>query len=293
MVNMVKRKVYLTKSDLKRIVAESIAKFVGNDENIDDVIDLSKIDINILRREYRDLRYEPVMQCYGNPMYEPGTIDEEFGREYPADDIIKTLVEKYNLNPLMVRKREAYNNVAIYVVVADKGMNDELIQDDMEKVGYFLGSKTRRTIDNMNFWILHFEPTSRMQADVTDWVKEVYVLLFHWTPYYKIDSIMASGLKPSSENSNFSYPNRVYLIKGNANDKEIYSIGQTLCIHNDDDRNDGRYTLVSVDTRKLDDSVRIYYDPNMDMGLYTETKIPKDAIKKVADITFRKSFKSV
>lgn len=64
MVNMAKRKVYLTKSDLKRIVAESIAKFVGNDENIDDVIDLSKIDINILRKEYRDLRYEPVMQCY-------------------------------------------------------------------------------------------------------------------------------------------------------------------------------------------------------------------------------------
>lgn len=290
---MAKRKVYLTKDDLKRIVAESIAKFVGNGENIDNGIDLSKIDIDILRREYRDLRYEPVMQCYGNPMYEPETIVEEFGKEYPADDIIKTLIEKYNLNSVMVRKREAYNNVIIYVVVADIGVNDKLIQEDMEKVGYFLGSKTHRTRDNMDFWILHFEPTSKIQVDVTDRVKAAYVLLFHWTPCYNVDSIMMYGLKPSRENSNFSYPNRVYLIKGDANDKEIYAIGHSLCIHNEDERNDGRYTLVSVDTRKLDDSVRIYYDPNMDMGLYTETKIPKDAIKKVADITFRKSFKSV
>lgn len=291
---MAKKKVYLSKYDLKYIVEKVARNIIENTAGNDDGgIDLSDIDIDILKSEYRDLRYEPVMQCYGNPMYEPNTVKEEFGRILPADDVVKTLIEKYNLNSAMVKKREAHNNIAIYVVVADIGVNDKLIEDDMEKVGYFLGSKTHRSIDNMDFWILHFEPTSKMQADVTDRVKAAYMLLFHWTPAYCFNSIMQSGLNPSSENKNFSYPNRVYLIKGDATDKEIYALGQSLCMYNDDERNDGQYTLVSVDTRKLENSVRIFYDPNLEIGLYTEAVIPKLALKKVADITFQKNLKNV
>ena len=81
-----------------------------------------------------------------------------------------------------------FNKISIYVLYASIGINDKLISDAMEKLGYFVGSTSEeQTAFGMKFKIVQFEPMCYHQKDETDNIKSMYDVLFH------CDAVQAVG----------------------------------------------------------------------------------------------------
>lgn len=272
--------IQLKKNKFKTIVREAIEKVLTSGIGPDDVIDITKIPIDILKQGYFDYRLAPVTSYYGNVLHEPVTVKEAVNDIFPADDAIKNIITKYNLPPQFAVKVEHYHKIYVYAITALIGHNDTLIESDMNKMGYFL-SKRGDVIDvqGMKFQILQFEPLSQLQEDITEQIKTDFDTLYHWTPLYNVAKILSDGLIPYSKNSVFRYPPRIYLMEGNSTDQQRLYFGRILCASNTNPNNTGQYALLSIDLQNLDESIRFYYDPNSEIGIYTEQPIPNDKIK--------------
>ena len=290
---MAKKIIRITENDIKEMVVgvlkttlEETNQDANQEINGPDDIDVSKLSIEDLKQIYRDLRLPLVQTSYDDVLNAPTKINEAYGDLLPPDNVVDMIVKKYALPPASAIKREANHKVYIYLIVGCIGINDILIEEDMKKVGYFLGHKSDpQTINGMTFQVLQFEPTSQMQVDVTDEIESKFDVLFHWTPQYSLQGILENGLTPSHKNAKFNYPPRVYLMNGSDKNKLI-ALGQSLCSANQDKRNNGKYSLLAVMLPLKDDSIRFFYDPNSEIGIYTEQKIPKEAIKLVDNFTF-------
>lgn len=94
---------------------------------------------------------------------------------------------------------------------------------------------------------------------------------------------------PKSNNYKFSYPPKIHLIKGSANNEEIYNIGLQLCNENKDIRNNREYILLNIDTTNILDKVEFFYDPRYEFGYYTKQYIDISCISKNAEHNFLKN----
>lgn len=283
---MAKNTVKLTKGEFCSLVEDRVRKaLAGADKNnTGDIggIDISKIDIKVLRQAYRDFRLTPVPVTFDDDLEFPVYVNEAYGDILSPDDVVRKISKKYKISTQLVQKVEANNKISIYIIVALIGENVDLIKTDMEKMGYFLGlvGKTY-DIEGMKFVKLQFEPTSQMQNDETDNIKSMYETLYHWTPEYNMESVLSKGLVPSHKNSYFNYPPRTYLMREDCGDREMLSLGQKLCLLNRNPKNNGSYVLLAVDIKNVGDNVRLYYDSNSAIGIYTEQTIPSDKIHQV------------
>lgn len=285
---MGKRTIKISSSDLEHIIKETIENVLENDINSDDCpIDVRKIPISILRQSYVDLRLIPSQTAFGDILSGVPSINEAYGDIMPPDEVVENIIRKYHLNPSTIHKQEGYNKIYVYVLSACIGVNDKLIEEDMEKMGYFLGArKPPVTVCGMTFQVLQFEPYSQNQTDETDNLKKQYRLFYHWTPAYYAEDILKKGLLPRHENKMFNFPNRIYLMKGNCTMPEILSLGSSLSLVNSEPRNTGKYVLLQVRVDNLDKGVRLYYDPNSPISLYTESPIPPEHIRYVGTFDF-------
>lgn len=267
----------MTKNDfLKNVIRESIRKILT--EDFFDDIDISDIPIEDLKKSYYDYRLSAYGFGYSDVLSEDYIV-EAFGDILDADEVVRKIRQKYHLSDKLVNKVEYQNQVFIYIVYASIGDNDKLIEEDMRKMGYFIGrSAVLRDVDGMTFKKCQFEPISQNQKDVTEEIKSKCNVLYHWTPNYNLKSILSGGLTPLNANSLYSYPPRVFLMCDNQPMEKIIDLGQSLCYHNEDNRNNGDYALLKVDLKNLDDSVRLFYDPNTILGVYTEQTIPKSNV---------------
>ena len=277
----------LDEHHIREIVREEIKKiFTENDLN--NVFDITKIPIEDLRKCYRDLRLDATPTTFDDLP----TVNEAVGNIMPPDDVVKKIMNKFNLPESMVQMVESNHKIYIYIITAVIGINDKIIEEEMAKYGYFIGYKSEyQTISGMTYQRLQFEPQSQIQRDETDNIKKENKYLYHWTPLYNLDSIIKEGLIPSSKNEHFSFPNRVYLILEHSDDYKIYDFGQRLALNNTNPNNNGKYVLLEVELEKLDDTIRFFYDPNSDIGVYTEQKIPSYAIKPETMILFHTKLK--
>lgn len=272
--------VRLTESELKQIIHESIEKVLADKSRLVHDIDIKKIPIEILRQAYVDYRLLPNSVYYGNKFHEPAAIKEAIGDIIPPDDLLKEIYRKYSLPQGFARKEEHFHRIYVYIIVALVGKNVELIKDDMERAGYFLSVMGDVTeVEGMSFQLMQFEPTSQLQEDITDLVKSRYDVLYHWTPSYCVDGIMQDGLIPSNRSSIFKYSPRTYLMEGDSTDEQMIYLGRLLCARNASQENNGEYALLAVNLEGLDESIRFYYDPNSEIGVYTEQTIPSDKIE--------------
>lgn len=288
---MAKQIIRLTESELKKIVLESV-KRVLNESSLVDEIDITQIPIEILRQGYFDYRLVPQSTMYGNALYEPSTITEAVGDILPPDTVVNNIINKYHLPQQLVVKIEHYHKIYVYAITACIGENDKIIEDDMSKMGYFLGARGEVVkIQDMRFQTLQFEPSSQLQEDITNLVKSKFDALYHWTPSYCVEGIQREGLIPSHKNEAFNYPPRTYLMEGNSSDEQMWNLGQQLCIKNNNPNNNGMYSLIIVDIKNLDDSIRFFYDPNSEIGIYTEQPIPNDRIQVGKTVEFIKNLR--
>lgn len=261
-----------------------------NQNNFAFNIDITKIDISILKAAYIDFRLLPIpITVFDNTIYNVSYIKEALGDIQLPDTVVQDIRNKYQLPEQLVRKIELHNNIYIYTIVATIGINDKLIEDDMNKLGYFLGVKGNiQHVNNMKFRILQFEPTSQIQKDSSDEIKLNNNYLYHLTPNYNITSIIKNGLIPSHKNKLFNYPERTYLIKENSSDEKIKYLGERLCNINKDPQNNGEYILLKIKLENLPDNIKFYYDPNSSLGIFTEQIIPYSNIEIYKKYKFNK-----
>lgn len=288
---MAKQIIRLTESELKKVLIETVKRIL-NENSLVDEIDITQIPIEILRQGYFDYRLVPQSTMYGNVLYEPATIAEAVGDILPPDTVANNIINKYRIPQQFVIKVEHYHKTYVYVITACIGENDMLIEDDMKKMGYFLGARGNVVeIQNMRFQVLQFEPSSQLQEDITDLVKSKFDILYHWTPSYCVEGIQREGLIPSHKNEAFNYPPRTYLMEGSSSDEQMWNLGQQLCIKNNNPNNNGVYSLIIVNIENLDDNIRFFYDPNSEIGIYTEQPIPSDMIQIGKTVQFVKNLK--
>jgi len=288
---MGKKQIRLTENELKKIVLESVKRVLYEGSLVDE-IDITQIPIEKLRQGYFDYRLVPQSMMYGNVLNEPATITEAVNDILPPDTVVNNIVKKYSIPQNFVFKVEHYHKIYVYVITACIGQNDKLIEEDMNKMGHFLGARGKIVqIENMRFQTLQFEPSSQLQEDITDLVKSKFDILYHWTPSYCVEGIQREGLMPSHKNEAFDYPPRTYLMEGNSSDVQMWGLGQQLCIKNNNPNNNGTYNLIIVDIENLDDSIRFFYDPNSEIGIYTEQTIPNDRIQVGKTVQFVKNLK--
>ncbi|MBR6517526.1 MAG: hypothetical protein IKT40_11900 [Bacilli bacterium] len=272
---MSKKVISISEDKLKQILYEAVEKIL-KENGQDELFDVSTIDIETLKSIYIDLRLIPTSCSYGDVLSDLPFINEAYNDIMPLDEAIKTMKNRYGLPDKTIFKVEKYNKVCIYIVNALIGVNDKLIENDMHKLGYFLGYRGRiQEVCGMRFQVLQFEPYSHIQDDNTEEIKSKYKYLFHWTPSYNIRSILETGLTPNHQNDKFSYPNRIYLMKGDVTDENMYKFGHLLCVHNKNEKNNGEYGLLKIDISTLDDNIRFRYDSNSEIGIYTEQGIDK------------------
>ena len=270
----------IMESDLKDIVKDVVKKILSESSDFVCDIDIKSIPREELEAIYIDYRLLPTITCHDHKLYNPTYIREAVGDIMEIDEVVKEIAKKYHLPPHTIGKKEGFNKVYVYVITALIGDNDKLIEEDMRRLGYFLGVRGNITVvDGKQFRVLQFEPMSQLQSDITDELKTKYKILYHWTPMYNIKSIKENGLIPRNDNSKYLYPPRTYLIKSDCNLEYLKYMGEELSLTNNNPLNDGHYTLLIISISDLDESIRFFYDPNSQFGIYTEQPIPKEYIK--------------
>lgn len=287
---MVKNTVNITQYELKQIIKETIKEVLfENDTSINSFSYFSNIPLGILKKGYRDLRLTPKLTSFGDKLSSPIYIKEAYGDIMSPDEVVRKIRNRYLLPEEIVQKTEAFNKVYVYVVVGWLGINDKLIEEDMSKLGYFLGSTRKfKKVEDMEFIIMQFEPMCQLQDDITNDIKGRYSYLYHWTPSYLVESILKEGLKPLHKNKIFNYPPRIYLMRGDSTSEQLYSWGQTMCYSNISLENDYNYTLLKINIDNLGENIRFFNDPNADVGIYTEQSIPSNVITVLKTIQFQK-----
>lgn len=270
-------------------INKTLRKYIKLHENInEEVVDFGgmKIPVWALKQVTRDLRFSPSTTRFGDILSDKIRMVEAVGDILPPDETLNKLRNKYAIPSFCTLKVEHYNEIFVYIVVAKIGENEERIETDMKRMGYFLSTIDEFTFDNITYIKMQFEPTSQNQEDITDKVKDENVILYHWTPLYSLESILKNGLTPRNDSGRFKYPNRIYLMRNTLDMRQISELGQLLYISNHHPQNNGEYALLAVDITNLDDSIRFYYDPNSEIGVYTEQPIPKKDIRLVQTNNF-------
>ena len=79
-------------------------------------------------------------------------------------------------------------------------------------------------------------------------------------------------------------------MEGTKDVDSIQALGQSLCFKNKNPNNDGKYVLLKINIENLDDNIRFFYDPNSQIGIYTEQTIPNNAIDVGTVVEFITNF---
>lgn len=259
---------------LSKIIKESISKLLNGTSNssfdLESIFNLSKIPYEELKSQYAD--YSFFSQSSGFRI-----VKENIDIEEQAKNAKKEIQKIFNLKDWQVVIRQGENNVEVIVLFANIFKNSKLIKQEMKRLGFF-PSLSKKIFKGFMLWnATKFEPYN--QKDLKDEVRRIGVL-YHLTPEYNVKGISKNGLVPSSSNSLFKYPNRIYLLKGTIDNANIQSIGRQL--YDNDKRknkkNNGRYVLYRVNLRYVPDDVQFFGDPNYAYGYFTQQPIPKDAL---------------
>jgi len=199
------------------------------------------------------------------------------------------LIRQFGFEEWQVREHhETINNIQTVDVYIDVTLNVDDILEFMKNCGWYkstmYGPWTVEHKENKRYHLINFIPMH--QKNIKNEIS-TYDELYHWTPDYNLESILKHGLVPKSINEKHSYTPRVYLIKGDVTEYRKILLGWQLYGHNSNPKNDGNYTLLSIDIRQLE-NMALYYDPKYEFGIYVKKRIKANSIKAVGHIVFDK-----
>lgn len=268
--------------DKKRLdeITDNVVKSVLNEyfkQDAPTLFDLSKIPTEELKRKYVDYRLVSRFMPYGSDLMErdDSFIFEATNYSVPLNKVKEELSKKYGLAEWQFNIIEGENHIEIAILIAEIGTNSEIITGDMQEMGYFVGIEKNINANGMIWRQMQFEPKYQNQENNLIRSKKI---LFHITPGYNIPSLRKNGFIPQHKNKIFTYPNRVYFVKGDAKKYEIINLAKQLCSVNTDPKNDGVYFILTILLSKVADSVNFYLDPNYSYGVFTEDAFSYDCV---------------
>lgn len=121
-----------------------------------DSIDLKKVPIEELKKQYVDYRLERLADGFGSPF---GDFDEHDISEVQEEYIVSKLIVKYGLDKQWQIKAVPIISTAkrtIVVAVPIFGKNKELISADFHKIGYRPIQKENSEVENMEWATIQF-----------------------------------------------------------------------------------------------------------------------------------------
>lgn len=279
--------VNINKNQLKKIVNETIEKILKTQEplDIEKIFKISSIPIEKLEKQYKDLSFVVSSSGYGGNFLgvDGKIIKENVSNTLSVEETKKQIQNKFKFEDWQVSVEKGANNIQLIVLFPYIGSNTELIKDAMSACGWSIAQEGISKINNMTWLALSFDPM--FQDNVSSEMFN-YQYVYHWTPFCNLNYIMQNGLIPKSENKLFKYPNRLYLLKGNIPQNELFNIGKQLSKINNNTNNDGIYVLLQIATNKLNPNIQVYYDPRYEYGYYVKDSIGPEAIKPMFKYNF-------
>ena len=251
---------------------------------------IDQISTSDFMKQYRDFKTIP--HSYGNIINldeSHNVILEDAERTVPPENVKEIIQKEFRLDSWQVNIEIAENDVRVLYMIADLGNNQKMLEDAMNNLGWFLVGTENANFNaggtsRTNWIILWFDPM--FQADVSEVVMKKEALM-HWTPYYNYHSIMKNGLVPKSENKKGDHPDRVYFFPSDVSYEDGRRLGQSICYSNKDQRNDGRYVLLFIETKDLK-GFSFCYDPHTQQSYYTTQTIPPEVIQLVGGYDYSK-----
>lgn len=278
--------------EVKRNYLKEYCNIRLNENDNDDWFDfsfLNTIPQEELDKQYVDLRLKMFGTGFGNHLFydDEKIITEEIDRTLSIEETKDELKKLLKLSDWQISQRvipdQGANKIQLIIVYADLDENKNIIIEAMNGCGWTIAKSGKKSMNDKVWIAMSFDPM--YQSDVTSEALS-FNYLFHITPSYNVPSINNVGLIPRSENRFFQYPDRLHVIKGNLSERQIYTIGIQLCRANNKVENDGNYTLYAIDTNKIPENVRFYYDPRYAGGYYTKMSIPKDCLEIIGKVNF-------
>lgn len=254
---------------------------------ITDYFDLNTIPKDVLASKCVDFSFMAKNQGYGKEIFVNGDEILAEKKYFTAtyETVKETLRAKYKFDDWQFAEDSVANNVRIIILFVDIKRNKDIMLAEMKSLGWSESFSDETVYQGFRVVAISFDPIYQMS--VSDEAHS-FEFLYHWTPDYNVDEILAKGLIPKDGNGRFKYPRKVHLIKGNVTDRKKAHIGWQLCQTNGNPLNDGHYTLIQIETALVPKSVAFYYDPRYEHGYYTKRRIPAGTLKVIGKIEYRK-----
>lgn len=244
---------------------------------------------NINEEKLKDACYgyilNPFPITYDNPLslvMNSDRLCEGLITTYPLDKAITMIKDYFRLFDGMIKKEKCRNGeerISVSVFTTEDLLSK--MKRAMSTFGYFLSSPKEENIKMNNWNTLKFE--KKFQENVNEKLRSEEKILYHLSPRYKKDNILKCGLSPRSKNSLFSYPNRLYLIRGSVDEETIKKTAWMLEYYNNSKGNKDFYTLFTINLNLIPNDVAFYNDPNFTDGVYTTEYIKPNAIIDAKD----------
>lgn len=225
-------------------------------------------------------------------MIDQNNLNEGLIRTYPIETVIKFLIEKFQIqqDQILIQKveEEGIPTKCLTLVLPLKVSNNTVgsIKQEMNVWGYFVAKDLIRDI-NRNISYILFEP--KYSQDVSNIIRSKYSVLYHMTSAPFLEKIKNNGLCPTSKNSLFLYPSRVFFMKGDTLDNKQKRILKNVKLardNSDRSKRNPNYNqqayLLTLDLSKIPEDVKMYVDPFASSGgFFTYDNIPPSAIVNI------------
>lgn len=284
---------------LKKIIKESVKEALrdlklsencSNDAfRIEDYWDLNSFTEEQIESLNVDYSIFLCSKGYGYPLqYHNGKISIQEGIEkktYPYGEVKSILKKEFNFNDWQIQEQEGCNKIKTILLIPAIGKNVDIVVGKMQTLGWHKAFVTPvEKLGYVPLVAISFDPV--YQDSIKDTVRK-WRYIFHISPLYNKDGILQKGLLPSSQNSLFKYPPRVYFLKPTTMHSEMEHLVKELYKNDKKPNNNGLYCIYRIDLDKVPENVDFFFDPRYEDGIYTDGKIPRQAITYLTTLNAR------
>jgi len=206
------------------------------------------------------------------------TLYEGLFRTYSINTLKKYVCNAFHFHEkqFQIKEKNGIKYAEIYFFYS-KETEDNIIRA-MNLGGYFPANKSIGKNSNQGIKKIVFEP--KFQDELERKIKE-YPYVYHITEKKNVPRIQHIGICPRSNSPIFNYPERIYLVNGDASEDTFFTVAKMLSKAKYLNFDISRYCVLYLDTDKLPSDMRLFTDPNFPGGIYTYENIHPNAISKI------------
>lgn len=177
-------------------------------------------------------------------------------------------VSHNGIESLSIRNAPAFWVQPMYGLIPNKPLNLDIIDYEMSQGGYVRTRCTPHKEKNSREWyFVVYNPDTKYLKSVRDLL--LYDRFIHYSPEFNRDDILETGLVPSKGGRTYTYPDNrvffyVYSYGGLSDSYKNMIRGISTKEKQRDYTFSGYFDCFELNTEKLPDNVKIYYDPNAD-----------------------------